>query len=133
MAENDEGSLDSSKTKCPDMTDNVSGGHSLPVVRNDVDTPGEVQKEMRRLQVELDEARSLVAVANYSLEESIETERRKCQEEVATLQQLMKGILLINLYSFITFLQVINCLKLKKTSRRLLGHHRNKMRQKSGD
>jgi hypothetical protein len=52
----------------------------------------DMQKEIRRLQFELDEARSLVAVANYSLEESLETERRKCHEEVATLQQLMKGI-----------------------------------------
>ena len=56
------------------------------------DPSEDLQKEIRRLQTELDEARSLVAVANYSLEESLETERRKCQEEVATLQQLMKGI-----------------------------------------
>lgn len=49
-----------------------------------------LKKEMRRIQCELDEAHSLVAVANYSLEESLETERRKCREEVATLQQLMK-------------------------------------------
>lgn len=56
-----------------------------------------MEKEIRRLQAELDEARSLVAVANYSLEESLETERRKCQEEVATLQQLMKGILTLDL------------------------------------
>ena len=52
----------------------------------------DMQKEIRRLQFELDEARSLVAVANYSLEESLETERRKCHEEICTLQQLMKGM-----------------------------------------
>ena len=55
------------------------------------DSAEDMKREIRRLQFELDEARSLVAVANYSLEESLETERRKCQEEVATLQQLMKG------------------------------------------
>lgn len=72
-------------------------------ISNDENVPNkssldEQQKEIRRLQFELDEARSLVAVANYSLEESLETERRKCQEEVATLQQLMKGILDILFY-----------------------------------
>ena len=56
-----------------------------------VSSTEDLQKEIRRLQFELDEARSLVAVANYSLEESLETERRKCHEEICTLQQLMKG------------------------------------------
>ena len=74
---------------CPDLTDSVvSSSVAAPVA---TELPGDHEKEIRRLQFELDEARSLAAVANYSLEESIETERRKCQEEVATLQQLMKG------------------------------------------
>ena len=62
----------------------------LPIDKMDQDAD-KLDKEIRRLQGELDEARSLVAVANYSLEESVETERRKCKEEVATLQQLMRG------------------------------------------
>ncbi|XP_057368871.1 rab GTPase-binding effector protein 1-like [Daphnia carinata] len=83
MAEN---AFDTSQTKCPDITDSVVNSVAAVVK----ETPGDQEKEIRRLQFELDEARSLAAVANYSLEESIETERRKCQEEVATLQQLMK-------------------------------------------
>jgi len=63
------------------VKDQISGGSTE-----------DMQKEIRRLQFELDEARSLVAVANYSLEESLETERRKCHEEICTLQQLMKGM-----------------------------------------
>lgn len=65
-----------------------------PICTPEIDAAQELEnarKEIRRLQTELDEARSLVAVANYSLEESMETERRKCREEVATLHQLMKG------------------------------------------
>lgn len=74
-----------SPTVSPDST-------TTPDAAKELDT---ARKEIRRLQVELDEARSLVAVANYSLEESLETERRKCREEVATLQQLMKGLCMI--------------------------------------
>lgn len=85
MAEN---AFETSQAKCPDITDSVVDSVVAAVVK---ERPGDQEKEIRRLQFELDEARSLAAVANYSLEESIETERRKCQEEVATLQQLMKG------------------------------------------
>lgn len=68
--------------------------------KSKLDAGGELEnarKEIRGLQAELDEARSLVAVANYSLEESLETERRKCREEVATLHQLMRGLFDISL------------------------------------
>ncbi|XP_046645689.1 rab GTPase-binding effector protein 1-like isoform X1 [Daphnia pulicaria] len=85
MAENSVGS--SLANNCADSTDSVVSSILAPVTK---ELPGNHEKEIRRLQFELDEARSLAAVANYSLEESIETERRKCQEEVATLQQLMK-------------------------------------------
>ena len=68
----------------------------------------QLQKHVRRLQSELDEARSLVAVANYSLEESLETERRKCKEEVATLQQLMKGKELIFMFLKLCLLELSN-------------------------
>ena len=90
MAESGIGEFDSVQLNCTDLTDNVASTTSPNIISHD-QPPGDHQKEIRRLQFELDEARSLVAVANYSLEESIETERRKCQEEVATLQQLMKG------------------------------------------
>ncbi|XP_046456544.1 rab GTPase-binding effector protein 1-like isoform X2 [Daphnia pulex] len=85
MAESSVGS--SQANNCADSTDSVVSSILAPVTK---ELPGDHEKEIRRLQFELDEARSLAAVANYSLEESIETERRKCQEEVATLQQLMK-------------------------------------------
>lgn len=91
MAESGDGeSLDSYRADFTNLTDNIAAS---PILTNNEGSPGDLQKEVRRLQSELDDARSLVAVANYSLEESIETERRKCQEEVATLQQLMKGTL----------------------------------------
>ena len=73
--------VDSVNAVIIDRKDQISGGSTE-----------DMQKEIRRLQFELDEARSLVAVANYSLEESLETERRKCHEEICTLQQLMKGM-----------------------------------------
>ncbi|EFX69086.1 hypothetical protein DAPPUDRAFT_301185 [Daphnia pulex] len=85
MAESSVGS--SQANNCADSTDSIVSSILAPVTK---ELPGDHEKEIRRLQFELDEARSLAAVANYSLEESIETERRKCQEEVATLQQLMK-------------------------------------------
>lgn len=96
-----ESSLEACQVKCPDITDSVVNPAVAAVVK---ETPGDQEKEIRRLQSELDEARSLAAVANYSLEESIETERRKCQEEVATLQQLMKGILQFCYFCFFKIL-----------------------------
>lgn len=92
MAESDNNAFTTSISNTSDLTDNVAIAECTPVPTSDENAPVDLLKENRRLQIELDEARSLVAVANYSLEESIETERRKCQEEVATLQQLMKGI-----------------------------------------
>jgi len=91
MASNDDAtsSLSSTSTGETEEMDNIDP----PGSNGAVDARDEVEKlktEMRRIQCELDEAHSLVAVANYSLEESLETERRKCHEEVATLQQLMK-------------------------------------------
>ena len=96
----DTSSLSSTSTGETEEMDNIY--HPVdpkdPVI-DPIDPRDEIEhlkKENRRIQCELDEARSLVAVANYSSEESLETERRKCREEVATLQQLMKG-LFINL------------------------------------
>lgn len=92
MASHDDApsSLSSTSTGETEEMDNIdppaSNGATDP--KNELEN---LKKEMRRIQCELDEAHSLVAVANYSLEESLETERRKCREEVATLQQLMKG------------------------------------------
>jgi len=90
----DTSSLSSTSTGETEEMDNIY--HPVdpkdPVI-DPIDPRDEIEhlkKENRRIQCELDEARSLVAVANYSSEESLETERRKCREEVATLQQLMK-------------------------------------------
>ena len=131
MAESEEiASLPSTDQTFVDETDDLIVSDSHPTfqseslqqqanISNDENVPNkssldEQQKEIRRLQFELDEARSLVAVANYSLEESLETERRKCQEEVATLQQLMKGI---STYLLSLFLPYFFSLSLRKHPR----------------
>ncbi|XP_064461004.1 rab GTPase-binding effector protein 1-like isoform X2 [Ornithodoros turicata] len=49
-----------------------------------------LEESLRRLQAELDEARSLVMVAECQRENDLEAERRKCNEEVANLQHIMK-------------------------------------------
>lgn len=58
-------------------------------------TPSEdvkrLQDELKRLQTELDECRSLVTVANYEKENVVETETRKRKEEIASIQRIMEG------------------------------------------
>ncbi|GFT27011.1 rab GTPase-binding effector protein 1 [Trichonephila clavipes] len=49
-----------------------------------------LQKELRRLQSELDECRSLVTVAECEKENVVETEERKRKEEVASIQRIME-------------------------------------------
>ncbi|CAL4060506.1 unnamed protein product, partial [Meganyctiphanes norvegica] len=59
--------------------------------QNAVDTEIEMfQAQIRELQNELEEARSAVTIAQCTAENDIAVEQRKCQEEIATLQQLMK-------------------------------------------
>lgn len=59
------------------------------------ETPSEdvkrLQDELRRLQAELDECRSLVTVAKYEKENVVETEQRKRKEEIASIQRIMEG------------------------------------------
>lgn len=50
-----------------------------------------LQEELRRLQSELDECRSLVTVAECEKENVVETEERKRKEEVASIQHIMEG------------------------------------------
>ncbi|GIY77172.1 rab GTPase-binding effector protein 1, partial [Caerostris darwini] len=49
-----------------------------------------LQKELRRLQTELDECRSLVTVAECEKENVVESEERKRKEEVASIQKIME-------------------------------------------
>lgn len=50
-----------------------------------------LRSQVRELQEELEEARSAVTIAQCTAENDIAVEQRKCQEEIATVQQLMKG------------------------------------------
>ncbi|XP_035213175.1 rab GTPase-binding effector protein 1-like isoform X2 [Stegodyphus dumicola] len=50
----------------------------------------QLQEELRRLQSELDECRSLVTVAECEKENVVETEQRKRKEEVASIQRIME-------------------------------------------
>ncbi|XP_037803987.1 rab GTPase-binding effector protein 1-like [Penaeus monodon] len=49
-----------------------------------------LRSQVRELQEELEEARSAVTIAQCTAENDIAVEQRKCQEEIATVQQLMK-------------------------------------------
>uniref|UniRef100_A0A6B0VEW5 Putative non-specific serine/threonine protein kinase n=1 Tax=Ixodes ricinus TaxID=34613 RepID=A0A6B0VEW5_IXORI len=49
-----------------------------------------MEESLRRLQAELDEARSLTLVAECQRENELETERRKHREELASLQHILK-------------------------------------------
>nr|XP_027227001.1 rab GTPase-binding effector protein 1-like [Penaeus vannamei] len=49
-----------------------------------------LRAQVRELQEELEEARSAVTIAQCTAENDIAVEQRKCQEEIATVQQLMK-------------------------------------------
>lgn len=49
-----------------------------------------LRAQVRELQGDLEEARSAVTIAQCTAENDIAVEQRKCQEEIATVQQLMK-------------------------------------------
>ncbi|PSN56497.1 hypothetical protein C0J52_08449, partial [Blattella germanica] len=46
--------------------------------------------EVQRLSSELDEAKSQLVVAGFRLESDLQDEKRKCQEEIASLQQIVQ-------------------------------------------
>jgi Rab GTPase-binding effector protein 1 len=50
--------------------------------------------DVKRLSSELDEAKSQLVVAGFRMESGLQDEKRKCQEEIASLQQLVQGIIL---------------------------------------
>ncbi|KAG1693767.1 Rab GTPase-binding effector protein 1 [Nymphon striatum] len=54
-----------------------------------------IQNHLTPLQKELDEVKSLLTIAEYTKETEINAERRKCQEEVASLNIIIEGIKLI--------------------------------------
>ncbi|KAJ9574302.1 hypothetical protein L9F63_026050, partial [Diploptera punctata] len=50
----------------------------------------EVISEVKKLSSELDEAKSQLVVAGFRLESDLQDEKRKCQEEIASLQQIVQ-------------------------------------------
>lgn len=51
----------------------------------------QLNQEIKKLQTDLGEAQSQLVVAGLRLESDLEVEKRKAQEEIATLQQLFQG------------------------------------------
>jgi hypothetical protein len=49
--------------------------------------------DVKRLSSELDEAKSQLVVAGFRMESDLQDEKRKCQEEIASLQQIVQGIM----------------------------------------
>ena len=47
--------------------------------------------DVKQLTLELDEAKSQVVVAGFRMESDLQDEKRKCQEEIASLQQIVQG------------------------------------------
>jgi hypothetical protein len=47
--------------------------------------------DVKQLTVELDEAKSQLVVAGFRLESDLQDEKRKCQEEIASHQQIVQG------------------------------------------
>lgn len=54
--------------------------------------------EIKKLQTDLGEAQSQLVVAGLRLESDLEVEKRKAQDEIATLQQLFQGKKFIRIY-----------------------------------
>jgi hypothetical protein len=54
--------------------------------------------DVKRLTLELDEAKSQLVVAGFRMENDLQDEKRKCQEEIASLQQIVQGIMLNSLH-----------------------------------
>ena len=47
--------------------------------------------DVKQLTLELDEAKSQLVVAGFRMESDLQDEKRKCQEEIASLQQIVQG------------------------------------------
>lgn len=50
-----------------------------------------LRSQVQQLQGDLEEAHSAVTIAQCTAENDVAVEQRKCQEEIATVHQLMKG------------------------------------------
>lgn len=48
-------------------------------------------EQVRQLKTELDDVKSQLVVADLTLESNLEVEKRKAEEEIASLQQLVHG------------------------------------------
>jgi len=55
-------------------------------------TNADLSDELRHQTAELDDIKTAAAVAESVKFDEIDAERRRCAEEVATLQQLMEGV-----------------------------------------
>jgi Rab GTPase-binding effector protein 1 len=49
--------------------------------------------DVKKLSSELDEAKSQLVVAGFRMESDLQDEKRKCREEIASLQQIVQGII----------------------------------------
>lgn len=49
-----------------------------------------IEEEHEKLKRELDDARSMICIAECQKEQEIEAERRKCQDQIASMQRIMK-------------------------------------------
>lgn len=52
----------------------------------------ELSAQIRDLKTELDDVKSQLVVAGLTLESNLEVEKRKAEEEIASLQQLVHGM-----------------------------------------
>ena len=50
-----------------------------------------LQEELDKLKIELDDLKTATAISEATKQEEVENMRRKCQEEIASLQHIMKG------------------------------------------
>lgn len=61
-------------------------------LRRRIDDNTRLVRDLHQLQSELDEVKSQLCVANIQLESNVEDTKRKADEEIASLQQLVHGI-----------------------------------------
>lgn len=66
-------------------------------------TIAELKDRLWRQTAELDDIKTAAAVSEASKLDEIESERRRCQEEIATLQQLLNGQFLLLISDIIEF------------------------------
>ena len=61
-------------------------------MKRGLEEQNKLKEDIRILNEELNESKSQLLVAGYQLESDVEEEKRKCQEQIASYQQLVQGI-----------------------------------------